>query len=167
MEMILGKASKMDLIRSFNTLTLKKTVSGIYPTISHLKRQKGAEQTEKVLQIMIADLSASFGGALEEDDIEEIAISITTGILKNMTLEDVFIVSRDIKKSPSFGKMNLNKVMVALEDHLNKRIQLIADINHNEHLSTKFSADRNADKEKEKHREAKLWYINEKLNPPK
>lgn len=163
MEMISEKASKVDLIRSFNNLTLAKTVSGHYPTISQINKEHGVEKTETLLQIIVSDLSASFNGDLSIEDSKEISATINTGILKNMTLEDVYLVCQQIKRTPSYGKLTLNKVMVALDKHIDERLNLIAEKNRNNHLAQKFIEPRKADQEKKKMREAKNWHISKQI----
>jgi len=137
---VLEKASKRDLIRQFGTLSVQSIIKDEYPTIGQLKRTYPVKQLEKVCSVILADLSESFNGELEDDDIEEISAELnSTMIFLNLTIEDVFLACRDIKSSDTFGKLSVNKVLSAFKKHFDKRSNLIQNKNENEHLSHKFS----------------------------
>jgi len=121
MQMTLEKASKLDLIRHFSNLTMDKLVKKSYTSIGSLKKAYSLEQIEKVIKILLNDLSASFGGSLNTDQIEELAVELTSNILINLSLEDVYFTCRQIKISKNYHKLNVNIVLMAFEEHLSKR----------------------------------------------
>ncbi len=86
MQMILDKASKPDMIRVFGKLTLDHIVREKYPSVGILSRSFGLEKTEKVMGIILHDLSSSFDGALGQDQVQEICAEISSSILRNLSL---------------------------------------------------------------------------------
>ena len=162
MQMILGKASKTEMIRSFSNLSVNKILDNNYPSLSKLKREHGIEKTEKAIAVVVADLGQSFEGALNPEAIEEICVEISSSFLSNMSLEDVYLCCRDIKLSNTYGKLTINKVMNHLNKHMDERCNTAERKNYNNHLASKFTDhDRGAQEkvEKAKFHDAKLWYM--------
>ena len=137
MQMTLEKASKVQMIRAFSKLSLPSLLKTDYPSVGAITREYGIEQTEKVMAIVLHDLSASFDGALDPDDVEEITAEISSSILRNISLEGLYLTCRNIKKSDNYGKLNVNKVLKALEKHFNDLSDAVAQDNYNKHLSVK------------------------------
>ena len=162
MQMILGKASKTDMIRVFGQLPLDRIVQGDYPSVGKLSRSFGLEKAEKAIGILLYDLSSSFDGALDKDQVQEICAEISSSVLRNLSLEDVYLVCRRIKHSNQYGKLSTNKVLAALSQHLDERSNAAYTYNLNKHLSSKFvDNDRQSSKRamKAQFHQAKLWYI--------
>lgn len=165
MQMTLEKASKVDLIRAFGNLSVEQIVKDQYPSVGSLSRIHSPEKVEQVMAIMLADLSASFDGALTGEAIQEICAEINSGLLRNLSLEDVYYTCRTIKFSDQYGKLNLNKVLRSLQNQMDARTDFIAQKNLNEHLANKDSAagresytQKENNRLKAKHRRAKEWY---------
>ncbi len=112
--------------------------------------------------IMLHDLSSSFDGALDQDQVQEICVEISSSILRNLSLEDVYLFCRSIKLSDHYGKLNVNKGMIAMKRHLEDRCNATYQHHLNQHLSTKF-IDNNQKSSKEvikaEFYEAKVWYM--------
>ncbi len=72
----------------------------------------------------------------------------------------MYLVCRNIKLSDQYGKLNTNKVMAALNKHMDERSNAAYEYNLNQHLSTKF-VDNNRQSGKEvmkvQFHEAKVW----------
>lgn len=161
--MALEKASKVEMIKAFGNLTLDTIVKNKYPAIGALERYYGVEKTEKVVSIILHDMSSSFKGILNADDVDELTAEITSGIYRNLSLEDIYLVCRNLKRSKLHGKLDQNKLLNAMDDHLNERIEKIRLTSLNDHLANKEpKAPRSGDSEKEAMREAKNWYLKEK-----
>lgn len=136
--MTLEKASKTDIIRTFGKLSMKQILTSDYPTVGQLKRYYPIEKVEQVMSIIFLDLSASFEGALNQDECAEISIEVSSSILTNLSIEDLYFTCRKIKSSKVFGKLTINKVLCALNDHFEERINEAGKHSYNEHLSQKF-----------------------------
>lgn len=161
MQLSLEKASKFDMIRVFSNLTLSTIVENKYPTVGSLLRNYGTEKVEKVVSIMLNDLSESFKGVLNTTDVEELTVEITSSIYRNLSLEDIYLVCRNVKKSKLHGKLDQNKFLNALDNHLNERTDKIAQKSLNTHLSTKETVGkRSSETNLKSMREAKNWYLN-------
>ena len=163
MQMILGKASKIELIRQFGKLTPEQIIKRDYPSISKLSRSMPADQLEKIVGILLYDLSSSFNGVLDKEQVQEITVEITSSNLRNLSLEDLYWTCRTIKLSDQFGKLNTNKVLTVLHKHFDQRCELAYRHHLNQHLSTKFhdpSRNNALGQTKQKHHQAKLWYVN-------
>ena len=139
MHMILEKTSKIDMIRAFGSLSLPVIIKSDFPSVKKLEMEHGLEKVEKVLAVMFHDLSSSFNGDLDRDAVEELCAEITSTSTRNLSMEDVYLVCRNITKAKNYKKLDLNIVMLALEDHLNTRSNLIYEANLNDHLSKKNS----------------------------
>lgn len=135
--MTLGGHSKIEMIRTFGKLSLMKIIELDYPSVGDLKRSHGVETTEKVIAILMFDLSAAFDGVLDKDEVAEICAEVTSSILGNLTLEDIFLVCRKIKTSKQFGKLSINKVLSALNDHFEKRLDTAERYSQNQALAHK------------------------------
>ncbi len=170
MQMILDKASKTDMIRTFSQLTLDHIVQEKYPSVGMLSRAYDLEKTEKIISIILHDLSSSFDGILDKNQIKEICAEISSSILCNLSLEDVYLVCRTIKLSDHYGKLNINKVMKALNQHMDNKSTMTYEYYLNEHLKIKFidnNRQNNKDTIKVQFHKAKVWHMqqqNEKSN---
>ncbi len=162
MQMILDKASKIEMIRVFSKLTLDRIVQEKYPSIGTLSRTFGLEKTEKMMGIILHDLSSSFDGVLDKSQVQEICAEISSSVLRNLSLEDVYLVCRNIKLSDHYGKLNINKVLKTLNKHMDDRSNIAYEYNLNHHLSTKFVDDNRKNTMKvmkAQFHEAKVWYM--------
>jgi len=140
-QMISEKASKLELIERFGHLNLKEIVHQEYPTIGSLERMHGKDSTENAMAVIVADLSSSFSGDLDKNDIMEIVTEVRSGLNRNITLEGLYLVCQELKRSGIF-KLRLNHVLKAFESHLNEQMKAYELKNYNQHLATKASAER-------------------------
>ncbi len=99
MQMALEKASKIDLIRNFANLTVEKIAKVGYPSFGALTKVHGLEKVEKVTSMLFLDLSATFNDDLSPEQVEEITAEISSSLMRNVSLEDIYLVCRKIKKS--------------------------------------------------------------------
>lgn len=163
MQMFLEKASKTDLMRTFNTLTIDRVINDNYPTLGMLNRSCGADKVEKVLTVLVLDLTTAFEGELNKQ-AQELAVEIAT-VHRNLCLEDVYLVFRQLKSTPIYGKLTQNKVLAALNKHFEEKINEVDKISYEKHLSTKqpYGERNNKMTEIAKHKEAFKNYYNSKL----
>lgn len=155
MQMTLDQKSKIDLIKSFNSLTPDLIVQNKYPSISALARKYSVDKVETVTAIMLHDLSSSFNGELTEDEVNELNAELHSSIhLKNLSLEDVYYCFRQLKTKQHNRKLSVSSVLNAMNQQFEKRTQTAAKINYNAHLSHKHIGDRSENDELEKHRKA-------------
>lgn len=163
MQMFLEKASKTDLMRTFNALSIEKIISDGYPSLGALNRTYGVDKTEKVLTVLVLDLTTAFEGELVKQ-AEELAFEISTQH-RNLCLEDIYLVFKQLKSTPIYGKLTQNKVLVALNNHFDDKINKADRISYEKHLATKqpFGERTNKMSEIAKHKEAFNQYINQKL----
>ncbi len=79
-------------------------------------------------------------------------------------MEDIYLVCRQIKATSQFGKLNINKVLAALNKHIDTKANTAAERSYNQHLSTKHVDNTREGKkevEQAKFKEAQLWYLKE------
>lgn len=166
--MILEKASNIQLIRAFGSLTVQKVVQTNPPALAKLKTIHGIEKTEAVIAVILSDLSASFDGTLDKESVEEIAVELTSSKLQNLSMEEVFIACRNLKNADNnFSKLTVNKVLATMNKQLKERVTAFGLHNQNKHLSTKLSdpnRDNGMTETKEKFKQAQLLYL--QSNPP-
>lgn len=140
-QMLSAKASKLDLIGAFGTLTTKSIIAEAYPSIATLEQSHGREKVRNAIGVIIADLNQSFSGDLSTGEIMEIVEETRVGITCNLSLEDIYFVCRKVKTSGAF-KLKVPTLLKAINDHLNEKSNEIANMNYNKHLSTKFTDNR-------------------------
>jgi len=165
MQMTLDKASKTDLIRRFNKLTTRSIIENQYPSIAKLSRAYGNEKVEKVTEIMLQDLNASFKGELSPDNVKEITVEINSGMNRNLSLEDIYHALRKIKTTQHSRKLSVATVMSYITKQLEERQTEGAKISLNQHLANKHlgRGDLTAmEKEKKLHRQAQEFYLMQK-----
>lgn len=141
-QMIIAKTSKLELIRRFNGLTLSKIAKERYTSIGILAKQYGNDKIEQCLCVLISDLNTSFEGDLSKENIEEIAVEISTGITRNHSLESIYWTLNKIKSSDIYGKLTVNKVLKQITQSFDEISNAVAESNYNKHLSTKFNEPR-------------------------
>lgn len=163
-QLITAKASKTDLIRQFNGLTLPIIVKERFPSIGELARHYGQEQLEKCICVLTADLNESFEGELSKENIEEIAVEISSGLTKNHSLESIYWTFRKIKASDVFGKLTVNKVLKAIDKSFDELSNAVMAENYNNHLATKFDGERSSNKEEEGFHRYKIDYLIKQMN---
>lgn len=135
MQLITARASKTELVRAFGRLTVDQILDRKFPSVGKLKRAEGLEKVENAVAVLMLDLSASFDGELGPEDAEELSVEITSSHLSNLSLEDVYYVCRKMKSGSHFGKLNVNKVMKALEDHFEEKTKQAGLRSYNNHLA--------------------------------
>lgn len=154
--MISDKDSKrLDIIRVFGSYGLKRIVEDRPPCIGELARVHGQEKAELAVAIVIHDLGLSFDGDISKEQASEIAAEVSSGLMRNITLEGVFATCQEIKRSDVYGKLTPNKILKALNKHLEEYCESIANANYNRHLSMRFEGERSADREMKKLNEIK------------
>lgn len=134
--MICAKASKFDLIEQYSNLTLSTIVSEKYPSICSLERMHGKESIQKVMSVIIADLSSSFQGDLNMEEIQEVVVEIRSSLTKNITLEGLFLTCSQLKRTTTF-KLKIPTVLKAVNEHLEEQTQAVMSANYNKHLQHK------------------------------
>lgn len=163
MQMLLEKASKFELMRSFNTISLPQIIEGNYPCIAALESKYGLEKIEKALRILTLDLEATFADD-NKLQVEELVVELTTSY-RSLSLEDVYLVFKELKTKPIYGKLNNNKVLKEFKEYWDNRLVAYADYNYQKHLITKqdYGERTNKTTEIDKHREAfKKHYLSKK-----
>ncbi|MDT8412682.1 MAG: hypothetical protein RQ875_09490 [Vicingaceae bacterium] len=161
--MLQGKASKTELMRQFNGISLPAILEGDYPTVGKLSKMYGVEKLEKVIKVLVLDLSTAFEGELSKV-ADELAVEISTTHY-NLTLEDVYLVFKQLKATPVYGKLTQNKVLAAINKHWEERIAAAEHINYNKHLaaSTDYYERSNKTTEVAKHKAAfKEYFLTKK-----
>jgi len=164
MQMALEKASKIDLIRNFANLTVEKIAKVGYPSFGTLTKVHGLEKVEKVTSMLFLDLSATFNDDLSPEQVEEITAEISSSLMRNVSLEDIYLVCRKIKKSKNYGKLNVNKVLISLEEHFENKCEAVLqhNINQDKKGTKTIPPERNSTKGLEqmnKNRQAHIKYI--------
>lgn len=164
-----GDSKRLDIVRVFGSYSLQKIINDKPPTIGELKKQHGSEKIETALAIVVHDLGLSFDGEITKEHALEIAAEISSTILRNITLEGVFVTCQEIKRSDVFGKLNINKVLKAMHRHLEEQCEAISSKNYNNHLAQKFNTDseRSSTKREERIREQQHDYELDKLKNAK
>lgn len=136
-QMITAKSSKIELMRAFNQLTVSKIVSDDFPRVGELSRAYGNEVVEQCIAVLVADLSESFNGDLTKDNIDEIAVEINTGILRNHSLESIYLALKRTKTQDIYGKLTVNKVLKELHKTFDEISDAVMLKNYNNHLALK------------------------------
>lgn len=143
---IINGATKTDILQQCGHLRLPVLAKEPKPTLGALCRELGAQASRDCVAVLLADLSKSFHGELDKDDIMDIVEELHHGLFINMSLELIYLTCRKIKISNNYGKLTPNKVLSAMNDHLQELSNVISNENYNKHLSTKFTQERNAEK---------------------
>lgn len=166
LQMILDRSSKIELIRTFNTLTVKKIIETAPPSLGMIEKEHGFEKMTACVGVLISDLNTSFEGSLSKDAIEEIIAEATTGLMKNHSLETLFLACKKLKEDDRIYKLTLNKVVKAIRKGFDEYQNTLIETNYNNHLAQKFTdplENRDSEQERELHRQAQLMYNNNKL----
>lgn len=161
-QMISAKASKLDLIGAFGTLTLKSIINEQYPSISYLEKAHGKEIVQQTMAIIVADLNQSFGGDLTKEDILEVVEETRSGITRNLSLEDLYLICRQMKVSGTY-KLRVPGLLKAINDHLNEKSNAIANENYNKHLATKFKGERSTSQKDNDFEKFRIDYITKNM----
>lgn len=163
LQMITAKSSKIELIRTFNSLTMKSVVESRYPSLGMIEREHGSEIMTNCVGVLISDLNTTFDGSLSKDAIEEIIAETTTGLMKNHSLETLFLVCRQLKQDDKIYKLTVNKVVRAIHAGFDEYQKEVMNQNYNNHLANQFHdplENRVSEQEKELNRQARLMYKN-------
>lgn len=147
-QLITAKASKLELIRHYNGLTLSKIVENKYTSIAALSQQYGVDKIEQCLCVLVADLNTTFEGELSKENIEELAIEISTGITRNHSLESIYWALNQLKSQDIYGKLTVNKILKQVSQAFDELSNAIAKENYNKHLAIKFNEPRETTEEK-------------------
>ncbi|MEO9257392.1 MAG: hypothetical protein ABI207_03360 [Crocinitomicaceae bacterium] len=164
--MISEKTSKIELIERFGSLTVKKIVHESYPTIGALQREYGKESLTSAIGVIISDVSLSFNSELSQNDILEVAAEIRSSVLRNVTLEGVYLACSELKREAIVGRLNVSKLLKAIHKHLNDITIEAQSKSYNDHLATKHQGESfsiiSQEAERLAQREASKWYSQQK-----
>lgn len=144
MQMISADASTREITREFANLTPEKILRGKaldkdkYPSMARLKVTQGQEKTENAIAVVVGEAAVAFGEKMNIEDALDLAADIQAEYYY-LTLEDVYIVMKRLKRQPMYGKLNLNKILTAFEQYKEERINKAAKMNWNNHLADKES----------------------------
>lgn len=168
-EELIAEKSKLELIRSFSNLTIKNIIENKTPSIGQLKKQHGFVRIENALTIICNDLNDSFENELSTNSIDELVVELSTGLNNNLTLEDVYLAFKELKYNNSHGKITLNKILKAISNHFNEKINMAEQISLSEHLAYKEQRKHEdlSSIVKEAHHIAKAMYLSGQLKPIK
>jgi hypothetical protein len=139
--MILEKSSKIDLIRSFGKLTLSRIVEEKYPSISSLEKVYEPDKIEKICMILVSDLSGSFDDELSDNEVQEIAVEINSTMLRNLSLEDLYLAFKELKSSEIYGRLTVNKTLKHLKKYMERKLDAVYEKNYNRYLELKEGRD--------------------------
>ncbi|MCT4559828.1 MAG: hypothetical protein N4A41_00470 [Crocinitomicaceae bacterium] len=159
-------ASKLELIRNNASLSLSKLADPSVPTLGQLTKENSPEKVEQCVGILISDLSESFDKDLKENQIEEIVVTICSGLNLNLKLETVYLACQKIKQQPNYGKLNVNKVLNTIQLVFEEQLNTVQQANLNKHLSVKENRQTGASNEsfKKAMHKAKVMYQSGQLN---
>lgn len=138
--MILGGASRIDLVRQFARLTPATIINNRYPSLALLKKKHGQEKVEGVLSILLVEASQAF----ETQFDKETALAVSAEVASTFyyySLEDCYYVLQQLKKSKQYGKLTENKVLAAFAEYEKQRLKDAEEMNYNNHLAEKENPD--------------------------
>lgn len=168
LRMISEKKSRVEIIRAVGSLSFEKAVDPANPSIGSLQRywkqSKGIDkaaavrQSENYVSVLIQDLSQSFENELEPDQIQEISAEICNTIHRNLSLEEIYYVCKQLRTEKVYGKLTVNKVLNRFQNHFEQRLDHAERVNLSQHLSKKESR-ANTKTERQKNREAQAEYL--------
>ncbi len=162
-QLISEQSSKLEIIRAFSHLTLRKILETSTPTsIGELRKIHGIEKTEAAIGVLVSDLNSSFEGTLTEDNILELIAECTSGFLLNLPLEAIYVAFRELKTSDIKYKLTFNQVLRKINKTWNEYSDVAQEINLNKHLQTKYYDPRMEENEvnKQAYKMAKNWNLN-------
>lgn len=108
-----------------------------FPSFSKLGRTFEPEKVCMAIAVLLDDQLGSFEVALPKKSIENLSIEVYW-TMRDLSLEDCFVALRELKSKPQFGKLTENKVLAALKDYNERRMNEVQRINESKHLSEKF-----------------------------
>lgn len=153
--MISAKASKVELLKAYGDLTLEKVATMKPMSLAQMAKVEEPEVCMKYVAVIVADLSQFFNGDLEREDIEEVAAEVQFSMLKNLTLEDVYVACMRIKRSKVSYKLTANEVLRQLNAYMDERCTYIANLNLSGHFSEQYREESNSEKRAKKEKETK------------
>lgn len=163
-EVMQTKPSRVQMIEKYGDLTLKKIIKQQPPSIRALEREYGRKTIHTALCVMVGDLNQSFNGDMNEDDLEEVAAELRMGITKSLSLEDLYLICRNIKTSTKSYKLRVTTILKAANDYLQEKSNLVMNENYNKHRSMQFEGNRTsvANDDTGNYRKAKIDYLTKK-----
>lgn len=136
MQMISDQKSSTELIRAFANITVGDVVGAGYPPISGLKKEYGVEKIESVIAILIVEGTALFDKSINKAQALELAAEIASTYYY-LTLEDLYIVLKEFRKSKQFGAISAAKILSATAEYDRERINIAEKRAIDAHLNTK------------------------------
>lgn len=136
-EMLVNKASKVDIIKAFAGISMKQVIVEKPITVGEIIRHYGEENATKAVVVLFADLSTSFGSDLKKDHLLELSAEVQSSLYKNLSLEDLYIICNRVKTSDIYGKLTVNKVLKEVKNYFDEKLNEVDNYNYNKHLETK------------------------------
>lgn len=117
--------------------------------------------------ILIDELNAFFGEPMKEPVIEDLCVELTTGKYRSFTLDDIYLITREIKEADIYGKLTANKVLSFAKAYYQRRLDKAEKVSEDEHYSAKGKSGFNSvekeqqmrKQDRQKQANAVGWYI--------
>ena len=116
--------------------------SGKCALMVNRKEEHGESTIINVIGVLLEDFSTSFNRDLEPTHIEEITAEILHSSLSTLSPESIFLCLREMKYQDHIGKMNINKVLKALNAVFVLQIEYHEQQNIEKHLQYKYGQDK-------------------------
>lgn len=134
MQLILEGSSNRELVRTYGNMNMPVAMNAPQPAIGALVRAHGREKVEKTIAVMVIETAAYFDQEMGKEQAIDIAAEVTTRY-PFLKMEDAWVVMSDVRSSETFGKLTSNKLLSAIRNYSEKRMQAAAQQSLNEHLA--------------------------------
>ncbi len=121
LQSLLEKASKKELIRSFNGLTIEKIIESKPTSLGQIQKDYTQDKAEHLTMILVADFALAFKDDLSKYDFEEIVLELNNSLLRNLSLEDVYLCLKELKSVKMYGKVNVNQILVHFNEYSERK----------------------------------------------
>lgn len=126
------------IAKTFANLSIRQIIENKYPSIGMLTRDHGEKKVQMALMVLFSDMSTAFDGELTDTQLNEISIEIMyNNLYRNIRLEGIYLICRKMKSSKTFGKLNVNKVLMAVDEYMEEHMEAAALHSFNQHQGKK------------------------------
>jgi len=164
MQMLSGGASKSELVRALGHLSLERILEASYPSLSQLAAAHGADKCEKALAVILLEASSAFEGSFDKDTALELAVELKARYYY-LSMEDCYVCLQELKGQKLYGRLTPNKVLAAMSDYAERRLEQAALQSLNRHLAQQEPRHgaRSGDKKEQAFRDWEKQYKIDKL----
>lgn len=138
MEMVAAKASRLDIVKHFSKMTMFDIIRNKEKKgFRQLTKKHGEEKVINAIALLLRDTSNNYDKVWSKDKCQECAIDLYYSEYYYLSLEDLFVLLKEVKENESF--FTLPNFKKHLAKYAERKLKAAENAALNQHMTTQFT----------------------------